>query len=196
MTLKDFISEFDKEGTIVLLEGKRSVLENDQEKLVKLGKTLTESTKFMLFRSGNANGADLYFSQGVISVDKTRLQVITPYTKHRKETNYAHETISLDTINLLAEPELIYQTKQNKKIGNLVDQYVSGNKNKHSIKAAYLLRDTLKVIGAGDVKPASFGLFYDDLANPKTGGTGHTMMVCVNNKIPVIDQSVWFKWIE
>ena len=90
MTLKEFINEYDKAGSIILLEGKRSVLENDKEKLVKLGKTLAENSRFMLFRSGNANGADLFFSQGVISVDKTRLQVITLYSGHRKESNYPY----------------------------------------------------------------------------------------------------------
>ena len=127
MTLKEFIKEFDKAGSVVLLEGKRTVSESDKDKLVKLGKLLAESTRHMLFRSGNAKGADLLFSKGVISVNKTRLQVITPYIGHREELNQSHETISLDTIDLAAEPELIYQTRQNKKIGNLVDQYVGKN---------------------------------------------------------------------
>jgi hypothetical protein len=195
MTLKEFIDQYDKIDSVILLEGKRTVLENDQEKLIKLGKILAENSKYMLFRSGNAKGADFYFSQGVISVDKTRLQVITPYSGHRKENNQSHETISLDTINLAAEPELIYQTKQNKKIEKLVDQFVSGNKNKYSIKAAYLLRDTLKVIGTGEIRPATFGIFYDDLVKPKTGGTGHTMNVCEHNGIPIIDQKMWFSWL-
>jgi hypothetical protein len=195
MLLKEFIKEYDKVGTIVLLEGKRNVLPNDEEKLVKLGKILAENTKYMHFRSGNAKGADLFFSRGVVSVDKSRLQLITPYSGHREELNLSQETISLDSINIAAESDLIYQTKQNKKIGNLVDKYVSGNRDKYSIKAAYLIRDTLKVIGAGEVKPAAFGIFYDDPENPKTGGTGHTMMVCEQNNIPIIDQSVWFSWI-
>jgi hypothetical protein len=40
MTLNEFINEYDKAGSIILSEGKRSVLKNVKDKLVKLGKTL------------------------------------------------------------------------------------------------------------------------------------------------------------
>ncbi|MEO6691873.1 MAG: hypothetical protein ABIO44_05985, partial [Saprospiraceae bacterium] len=62
MTLKDFINQFDKDNSIVLLEGKRNVLETDKENLVSLGKLLASRTSKMIFRSGNADGADYYFS--------------------------------------------------------------------------------------------------------------------------------------
>jgi hypothetical protein len=58
------------------------------------------------------------------------------------------------------------------------------------------LRDTIKAIGTVEIKPATFSIFYDDLEKPRTGGTGHTMNVCTQNNIPVIDQTVWFKWLE
>jgi hypothetical protein len=195
MTLKEFIELFDQDNAIVLLEGKRNVLEADRAKLVALGKLLATSTVKITFRSGNAVGSDQLFSDGVASIDKQRLQVITPYSGHRKKTNRAYETISLDDINVAAEPEVVYQSKRYKRAEKLINQYVSGDKNRYSIKAAYIIRDTIKAIGTDEIKPASFGIFYNDLERPTSGGTGHTMDVCKHNNIPVIDQSVWFSWL-
>lgn len=124
MTLEQFINKYDFNGSIVLIEGKRDVVEADKEKLIKLGRLLTEKTKNILFRSGNADGADYYFSIGISEIDNLRLQVITPYTGHRKKENKAYDTISLDDINIVAEPEVVYQSKQNKKTEKLIDQYV------------------------------------------------------------------------
>jgi hypothetical protein len=55
---------------------------------------------------------------------------------------------------------------------------------------------TIKVMGADDIKPATFAFFYDDLDDPKVGGTGHTMNVCEINEVPFCDQSEWFGWVE
>ena len=195
ITLGEFIKLYDKTGSIVLLEGKRNVEENDKIKLTELGRLLTAKTKKILFRSGNADGADHYFSAGVSSVNNSRLQVITPYTGHRQKTNDAYQTLSLDDINIAEEPEVIYQSKRNKKTEKLIDQYVTGDKNRFSIKGAYLIRDTIKVIGTKTIRPATFGIFYEDLDKPKTGGTGHTMNICGQNKIPIVDQSIWFNWL-
>lgn len=196
MTLNQFISQFDKKDSIVLLEGKRKVAEADKEKLVALGALLTENTSHMTFRSGNAAGSDEFFSKGVAKVNSQRLQVITPYTGHRKKANLAHETISLDDVNMASEPEVVYQSQGNKKMKGLIDKFVEGNRNRYTIKAAYILRDTIKAIGTSDVKPATFGIFYDDLTDPESGGTGHTMKICKQNQIPIIDQHTWFQWLE
>jgi hypothetical protein len=195
VNLSEFISKFDQEDSIVLLEGKRNVLEEDQEKLIALGKLLALRTSKIIFRSGNASGADHYFCKGVTMVDPKRLQVVVPYSDHRKKSNIAYDTISLDDIDLISEPEVIYQSKGNKKTKKLVDEFVAGNKNRFSIKAAYIIRDTIKAIGAEGVRPASFGIFYDDLDNPREGGTGHTMNICELNRIPIIDQKVWKNWL-
>jgi len=195
MLLNEFIKNFDKDNSIVLLEGKRNVLEEDKDKLIKLGRLLASKTKIMTFRSGNANGSDQLFSDGVTEVDNKRLQVIIPYTGHRQKTNQAYDTISLDDINIAAEPEVLYQSKSNKKTENIIDKFASGERNQNTIAAAYIIRDTIKVIGTDDIKPATFGIFYDDLENPRTGGTGHTMNVCEQNNIPLIDQNIWFKWL-
>lgn len=195
MTLEEFIKQFDKPNSIVLLEGKRGVMDADKEKLRALGSLLTSNTKSMVFRSGNAKGSDQLFSEGVSAIDRRRLQVITPYDGHRKATNQAYETISLDDVNIAAEPEVVYQSKGHEGTKNFIDRYVSGGRDRNAMKAAYIIRDTIKVIGAGEIQPATFGIFYDDLANPRSGGTGHTMNVCVQNGIPLVDQTVWFKWL-
>ena len=196
MTLKQFINKFDFKGSVVLLEGKRKVNENDKEKLISLGKLLTSKTKYILFRSGNAIGADYYFSQGVASLNPERLQSVTPYKNHRQKENSAYYMVSLDEINIVKEPEVIYQSKFNRKTENLIDKFVSGNVNRFTVKGAYIIRDTVKVIGTKNINPANFGIFYDDLANPMCGGTGHTMNICNHNNIPFINQSVWFRWLN
>lgn len=196
MTLNEFLQQYDKPGSIILLEGKRNVREEDREKLVKLGNLLAFKSKHMLFRSGNADGSDQFFSEGVAGIDNRRLQVITPYSGHRRKTNLAYDTVALDEIDLAAEADVVYQSKSNKKTENLIDQYVGGNRNSYAIKAAYIIRDTVKAIGAEGVQPATFGIFYDDLLNPLAGGTGHTMRVCMQNNIPIVDQQVWFQWLQ
>lgn len=197
MTLEEFIEQYDREGSVVLLEGKRDVLPEDRPKLETLGRMLAERTKHIRFRSGNAAGADECFSRGVAEVNPNRLEVITPYAGHRQEPGLAGYTIPLDEVDLVNEPEVIYQTANNRRNEQLVRRYVDGNRDRNTIKAAYLLRDTIKVTGTGSgIPPASFGIFYDDLSNPGQGGTGHTMDVCRNKNVPLIDQLVWFHWLS
>ena len=196
MTSSDFFAKFNQENIIILLEGKRNILEIDKDKLVQLGKFLASNLPYAKFRSGNADGADFYFSQGVLQVTKDRLQVITPYDNHRQKSNNAYETISLDQIDLANEPEVVYQSKSNKKTKSLIDKYVGGAKDRFAIKAAYIIRDTVKVTGTNSgIPPVNFAFFYDDEQNPRTGGTGHTMEVCDINKVPYLTQCTWENWI-
>ncbi len=200
MTLEKFIKLFDKEGCIVLLEGKRKVLKSDEKRLVEIGRLLTASTKHIIFRSGNAGGADAFFKEGVMSVDPKRFQAIVPFDDHMKsakEEPGLYERISLDDINLAREPQILYESKRNKQQKGLVESYEKGVDPKNSVKGAYIVRDTVKVTGAPSqgISPAHFGIFYDDLRKPKSGGTGHTMMVCDNQMVPYVNQKVWGEWI-
>lgn len=196
MTLTEFTTTFNKENTIILLEGKRNVLESDKEKLIQLGSLLATHLPLAIFRSGNADGADFFFSNGVLKVAPDRLQVITPYDNHRQKSNKAYETISLDQIDLLNEPEVVYQSKNNKKTKSLIDKFIGGAKDRFAIKAAYIIRDTIKVTGTkSGIRPINFAFFYDDEQKPKTGGTGHTMEICEINKVPYFTQKDWEKWI-
>jgi hypothetical protein len=196
LTLQQFVNKYDFEGSIVLLEGKRNIDESDINKLILLGEVLATKTKHIKFRSGNAEGSDFYFSSGVIKINPERLEVITPYSGHRKKENNAYKTFALDEINLLQEPEVVYQSKTNKKTVKFIDEFVAGKKNHLTMKAAYIIRDTIKVTGTSSIKPANFALFYDDLKNPKSGGTGHTMSICELNNVGFADQRIWMKWLN
>lgn len=188
--------EFYSKG-IILLEGKRNVQEEDKIKLIEIGKLLAEKMPNATFRSGNADGSDYFFSQGVASVNAKQLQVITPYVNHRKKYNLAETIFDLDSIDLSSEPGIVYHSKNHKGTKSLVEKYVAGNKDKYAIKAAYILRDTIKVIGTqSGISPISVGLFYEDLKNPMQGGTGHTQRVCSDNNIPLFNQETFFSWLE
>lgn len=196
MTIENFIKKYDKPGNIILLEGKRKVLPGDESKLTDLGAILCRRMKHVLFRSGNASGSDELFSRGVANIDKSRLEIIVPYSGHRKKAAGSYNTHSLDDIDLAAEPEVTYHTKSNRRNQKLITDFVDGINNSVTIKAAYLLRDTVKVIGTkSGIPKAAFAIFYDDFSNPRSGGTGHTMMVCQNAGVPFIDQTVWMQWL-
>jgi hypothetical protein len=197
MNFNDFISRYDYDGSIILLEGKRNVINTDMPLLKNLGELLCKKMKHALFRSGNAPGSDELFSNGVSNVDKKRMEVIVPYSGHRKIKAADYNTHSLEEINLTAEPEVTYHTKSNRKNQKLIDDFVDGINNPVTIKAAYLLRDTVKVIGTkSGIPKAVFAIFYVDQKKPRSGGTGHTMMVCQNAGVPFIDQTVWMEWLK
>jgi hypothetical protein len=196
ITFSDFLLSNDHPGAIILLEGKRKVLPEDELFLFALGEKLCREMKHARFRSGNAPGSDELFAQGVSKIDASRMEVILPYSGHRSWSNQGYAVHALDEINLAAEPEVTYQTKINKKNSKFIDDFVGGENNRITIKAAYLLRDTVKVTGTkSGIPKATFAIFYDDLENPLQGGTGHTIKVCMNNGVPFINQSVWKLWI-
>lgn len=195
MNINDFISTYDFEGAIVLLEGKRAVKKEDEELLIRLGQLLASQTNYITFRSGNAPGADELFCKGVSKIDLARIQLVIPNKEHRKKSRIGVEAISLDEINLLNESEVVYQSKNNVKTKNLVERYVNGYRDSITNKAAYIIRDTVKVLGVNGIAPANFGIFYDNLENPFKGGTGHTMKICQTNNIPIINQNTWKKWL-
>lgn len=85
MSFTEFINRFDTENSIILLEGKRKVLDEDKGKLTQLANLLIAKTFKMIFRSGNAESSDQLFSDPISLVDNKRLQVITPYTGHRQK---------------------------------------------------------------------------------------------------------------
>lgn len=195
MEFETFVEVFDRPGKIVLLEGKRAVRAGDIDSLIALGRLLATNTQHLVFRSGNAPGSDAYFSQGVAEIAPNRLEVIIPYSGHRSGDNVAATTHSLDSLDLAAEDRVVYHSKQHAKTKKLVDEYVSGKRNPYAMKAAYILRDTVKVVGAAGIPQATAGVFYDDLSNPNQGGTGHTMRVCRENGVPVLTQEVWMGWL-
>jgi hypothetical protein len=195
MHFNSFLETYDHPGSIILFGGKRDVPPSDERTIIQLGILLASSSKRMLFRSGNAGGSDELFSKGVSEISNARLQVITPYEGHRAKNNVAYDTISLDQVNIVAEPDVVGYSLRNQSSKSGVKSYVQGNRDRYAMKGAYIIRDTVMVIGANGIPKANFALFYDDLENPMTGGTGHTMDVCGAAGIPSIDQKVWLSWL-
>ena len=76
-----------------------------------------------------------------------------------------------------------------------VERYANGVRDKSSMMAAYIIRDTAKIIGTSEIGKATVALFYEDLGNPLKGGTGHTIKTCVENNVPFFDQTTWMKWL-
>jgi hypothetical protein len=196
MDLEEFIKMYDYPGSIVLLEGKRTVLEKDKSYLTDLAYQLAKNSKHIVFRSGNAGGSDELFAEGVAKVDAKRMEVVIPYTGHRKKANQNYATYALDELDVTAEPDLINYSLQNKGLKQQVQRYIEGKRDRFAIKAAYILRDTMKVLGNKEIPKATAALFYDDLIQPMTGGTGHTMLVCKEEGVPMFDQREWLEWIK
>lgn len=196
MIFNEFIDKYDKIGSVVLLEGKRDVKESDKISLINFGRLLADMTRNIVFRSGNADGADFYFTKGVYEIASERIQIITPYKGHKNQKNLGYDIIDIDDINLAEEPLLIRQTIEVSKGKNIINKYLNGEKDRNSVKAPYLLRDTAKVLGVGHFTPANFAFFYDDLENPKKGGTGHTMKICEMNGVPFLTQETWLSWLN
>ena len=199
MTLADFLSRFDTPGAVVLLEGKRTqaMRRGGEQYIQRLGQMLPSSARYLKFRSGNADGSDYFFSFGVSEINRSRMEVIVPYKGHRESSNVAGETHALDAMDLAAEPDVFYLTGQNIKNAGLIRAWKSGVKSAAAAKGAYLLRDTVKVTGVRPgLPPATAALFYDDISNPRSGGTGHTMLMCDLAGVPWYDQSVWMPWLD
>lgn len=190
-----FRQRYNRPDAVILLEGKRLVQEADAPALVALGKLLAAALPEARFRSGNAPGADALFAEGVCAVDASRMELILPYSGHRKKYSEGLSTLALDQLNLASEPQVVYHTAKHKNSRNPVQRYVDGKRDQSAMKAAYLLRDTVKVLGAAGIPAASVGLFYVDLQDPESGGTGHTMRVCRDMGIPLWDQTSWFRWL-
>lgn len=184
---------------VVLLEGKRKVIEEDRDKLIRLGRKLMQDLPDCIFRSGNADGADTLFAEGVAKVNPANIQHIVPYKSHKpKNIKLGSMIISVEDIRLTRDSELVSIAKSagssNK---GLIDFFFTDKKTALRQKALYLIRDVLKVLGdeKAGIKRADFGIYYDDLEKPMSGGTGFTMKVCEHCKVPFINQEVFFKWL-
>jgi hypothetical protein len=198
MNFQSFKDQLPISTSRIFLGGKRNVREEDKPKLVLLGKLLASELSYMIFRSGNAEGSDALFAEGVCRVDPTRFESILPYENHRKKNlNTYSQSYSMDQVDLAADDDLVYYTKSNKANANLINRYMDGHKDRNGMKAAYLFRDTMAIIGSKSIplEPVSFAFFYIDPADPLGGGTGHTIKVCQENNIPYLTQEIWMSWV-
>ncbi len=205
MKLSNLIEKLSLEkNPVVLLEGKRVVKKEDERKLIKLGKILLEKLpKNTIFRTGNATGSDELFVSHIVEIAPERVEFLLPYEKHRKKIINSHSVyVSMEQMvkkGLNQDSEIVIITKSmNKKNSKLIEKYIDGEINRFTIKAPYLLRDTVKVTGFEKLRlnKASFAIFYDDLENPVSGGTGHTIKVCENQDVECVNQTEWLEMLE
>jgi hypothetical protein len=181
---------------VVLLEGRRSISPEDYERARILARQLALQFPRLRFRSGNAEGSDQAFSEGVAEVDASRLQVVAPYATHRKAARYADALYdSPASMSKVQLDEVAYKTI-NATPGNVRLIEKRDTQGRLAAKAAYLIRDTMKVVGHSEAfaKPVC-ALFYVRPEEPMEGGTGHTIRVCQQEGVPVAYQDSWSEWI-
>lgn len=182
---------------VVLLEGRRSISPADARAAREFAARLAREFPRLLFRSGNAEGSDEAFSAGVAAVDASRLQVVAPYPTHRKQVRYgdaAYESpAALSKVQEAAVvASTIAATPRNK---TLIDRRTAPGRL--AAKAAYLIRDTMKVTGhSDDFSRPVCALFYVDPTEPEAGGTGHTIRVCRQQSVPFAFQDAWARWFH
>ena len=185
---------------VVLLEGTRQLPDVERPSLIALARRLATVLPATIFRTGNATGADTAFAEGVVAVDAKRLQYVLPNAgmgRQRRQTDslaVALGAVPAGTEQVLASAT----TKASPASQRLVDLYVrekGGSAN--AAKGAYLMRDTLKVLGCAELNltPATVGIFYVNESDPLGGGTGHTICVCIEHGVPVVTQKHWRNWL-
>ncbi len=167
---------------IILLEGKREIATADYLRCTEMGEKLALFFPNAIFRSGNATGTDTAFAEGVCKVAPGRFQFVLPHGGHGKTRLYEEsKVVALEQLSKVEEEEVLYQTKKaDPKKASLVMAYENGIKGRVAQAATYILRDSIKVIGAPEqgLQPTTIGLFYVDQADPFSGGTGFTLKVC------------------
>lgn len=167
----------------------------DKAKLTKLAYNLAVAFPSVTFRTGNADGSDTLFANGVAEVDPTRIQYVVPYPGMKKKNRVdGADILSLDQINKVEEEKVEYLTsRQSEKTASMMEYAKKNPKGMMAAKSKYLLRDTLKVTGSvsGNFDPPVAAFFYINKADKYAGGTGHTIKVCEEMDVPVFTQQDW-----
>ena len=189
------------ENPVLLLEGRRKVADGDEQMMGDIARQLVDALPGVTFRSGNAEGTDTIFAKAVTAICPERFEYVVPKEsmgkKRRHDKAYC---IPANELKTAAEEHVVLYTNEASP-GNerLVQAYTGEIQNAClAAKGAYLVRDTLKVTGAQDLglRPATAAIFYADPDDPFSGGTGHTIRVCLRQGVPFVLQDVWGKWAE
>lgn len=185
---------------VVLLEGRREIPQEHRARMVALAALLAREFPAVVFRSGNAEGADMAFAEGVGEVAPARLQLVVSGSRTSAVRDYPAATVcSLDQVPPDRAERLINASKlASPANARLFEEGYRQDKNRQlAAKARYLLRDALKVVGDESLglAPATGGVFYIDPLEPMAGGTGHTIRVCRQENIPVVTQMEWWTWL-
>jgi hypothetical protein len=187
--------------SVVLLEGRRSLSADMAPVLRSTGEWLARTCPNVIFRSGNADGSDTAFATGVVAVDSGRMQYVLPSPGMGKPRR--HPDAPCFALTDLPQPELDALCDLTVAVSPGIRRlaYAACGRIKSGPlagKGRYLLRDTLKVAGspALGLEPASLALFYVDLADPESGGTGHSVRVCRHQGVPALFQDQWMTWLQ
>lgn len=187
---------------VILLEGIRKLPSDKFNTLSALARKLATDFPSAIFRTGNAKGADKAFAQGVNEVDPSRLQCVLPDGSLRKQQlHHLNYAVPFEKVSKVEEPAILYETRKATPAYSSLLKVYEGREtvpNERLVaKSKYLLRDTLKVLGSQELglAKATVGIFYVNLDDPWSGGTGHTMRVCRNHGVPILDQRVWMEWL-
>jgi hypothetical protein len=135
------------------------------------------------------------FADAIARLDPSRLELVLPHAgMGRKRRPMGAVCFSLDAVPENELASLATLTGQaGRDAGRLADYYLRGpeaRKTAAGSKAAYLLRDTLKVAGSQALRltPADLGIFWVNPENPRGGGTGHTIRICEATRVPLLTQ--------
>jgi hypothetical protein len=180
------------------VEGVRDLPEPDRAIVVACGVWLAVTFPHAVFRTGNADGTDTAFAEGIVQVDSTRLQYVLPYAGHKKKNIASGASFCAMTEMSEAVEEQAAQAAVAASPGCAAMMNNRMWIPSLAAKARYLLRDTVKVIGSQGhgLAPADAGLFFVNSVDPMKGGTGHTMRVCGIFGVPVVTQSLWRQWLD
>ena len=149
-TFLDKISKYNND--VILLEGTRDITATKTMLLTQTGKQLADLLSCSVYRSGNAPGTDSAFIKGVGEVEGSNIELVLPFSNHRshqKNNTPNARIISLEDLDADELKEIItIGSNANPKHASLLSLYEPGSKNILSIKAAFLLRNVVKVPGS------------------------------------------------
>lgn len=194
---KKFLDKISKyNNDIILLEGTRGITATESMLLIQTGRHLATLLPNSIFRSGNAPGSDKFFIQGVNEVEGSNIELVLPFSNHRSQQKNSTPNaciISLEELSAVELKEIVsIGSIANPKHASLLSLYEPGSKNALSIKASFLLRNVVKVIGnpKQGYRKVSVGLFH--VNHQKQGGTGFTMNICKCLGIKCMSQDDYF----
>ncbi len=189
------------ESPVILLEGRRKVADRDKPLLGDLARLLVQKIPNAIFRSGNAEGSDTLFAEAVTADYPERFEYVVPKdSMGRKRRHPKAYCIAANQLKAAAEDRLVFNTNEaSPGTERLIKAYTGEVSNSRlAAMGAYLVRDTLKVTGAPELnlRPATVAIFYADPGDPLSGGTGHTIRVCIQQNVPFVIQDVWMQWLK
>lgn len=202
MKFSEFVAHMKALKTpVVLLHGIRKLPREQKEVLCEAAAMMAGRLPTATFRTGNAPGAETAFQEGLAAIEPQRLQYLLPYDGYgNRKIPAGAATVCLDEIPEAVLAELAAQTlKASPKSRGPLDLYLRVRRhNQQTARTIHLLLDTLKVVGSGllSLPAASVAIFCVPGDRPLSGRIGHTLRVCLQNSVPVVDQSLWMPWLK